>query len=107
MLFIVAYAASLGVLIDLDHFVIARINTGSWTPLVAVIRSPVRSLRNQADIFPAAAVSREERVLTHLLVGTVLVAGLWTLRPEWGHITAIVLYLHLLADAFADVFELY
>lgn len=102
-----AYAASLGVLIDLDHFVIARLHTGSWEPFVRSIRSPVRSFLRQEDIFAEEEVPRADRVVTHLLIGGVLAVGLWYVRPEWGYITAIVVYLHLLTDAIADSFELY
>lgn len=107
MVAIVAYAGALGVLIDLDHFLIARLNTGDWESLFGVIRSPVRSLADQSTIFPGHAISREDRMLTHLLIAAVLVAGLWTLSPAWGLVTAVVLYLHLLTDAIADVFDLY
>lgn len=107
MLVVVGFAGGLGVLIDLDHFVIARLNTGSWEPFVRAIRSPAHSFVNQDDIFPEGAVTREDRVLTHLVVGGVLVAGIWPLHPDFAIVAAVVLYLHLLTDAIADVLELY
>lgn len=107
MLFIVVFAGGLGVLIDLDHFVVARLNTGSWEPFVRAIRSPVRSFLDQEDIFTERAVPSEDRVVTHLLVGGALTGGLWYLLPEWGYIAAVVIYLHLLTDAIADAFDLY
>lgn len=107
MLAVVVYAGCLGVLIDLDHFLIARLNVGSWEPAVRVVRSPVRSLADQSTIFPDRAISREDRMLTHLLIAAGLVTAGWWVRPTWGLVTAVVLYLHLLTDAAADVFDLY
>lgn len=101
------YAGVLGVAIDLDHFVIARLHTGSWRTALSVIESPFSALTDQEEIFEDEEVLREDRILSHLLISPVLVLAVSVFDPTWAWVTGVVLYLHILTDATADTFDLY
>lgn len=100
---VVGYAGALGVLIDLDHFVLARWNTGSWRAARAVLRDPATVVTDQDDIFEPGEVGPLRRLLSHVVLIGVLVPGTWLLAPALGVVTAVVLYAHVLADLVADV----
>jgi len=100
----VGYAAALGVGIDFDHFLVARLNTGNWDSLVRVVRNPRRVLFDQSDIFEEGEdVTKLQRLLSHALLGGVLVAGLYPFLPYAAVVSAVVLYVHVLSDLYRDV----
>ncbi|MFB6174330.1 MAG: hypothetical protein ABEI39_06780 [Halobacteriales archaeon] len=101
--FLVAYAAAVGTLIDLDHFPLARLRTGEWRAVRACLEEPSLLLFDQAAIFEAGEVGAERRLLSHALIGGVLVGGLAFLDPFLALTTAVVLYVHVVADLIADV----
>jgi len=93
----------LGVGIDLDHFVIARINRGDWTNARRCLRDPGLVFADQGSIFDGGDVYRDQRLLSHVAVGGVLVAGLWIVREYWAMAAAVALYVHVAADLYSDV----
>ena len=99
----------MGTLIDLDHFVLARLNTGEWRALRAVLRAPSLAVFRQGRIFAEGEVGTLRRLLSHVLFGGALV-GVLSLLTSVGVLgafpailTAVVLYTHLLADLAWDV----
>jgi hypothetical protein len=105
----VAYAGAAGTLIDLDHFLLARINTGDWRALRAIVREPSLAVLHQDRIFAEGEVGALRRLLSHVVISGALVgalallASLGVLPPVWAILTAFVLYAHLLADLVWDV----
>lgn len=97
------YVVGLGVGIDLDHFLIARLNTGTWESARRCLREPSTVLFDQQSIFDDFAVWRDQRLLSHVLLGGALVGGLWWLHRYWAVATAATLYVHVLADLYSDV----
>jgi hypothetical protein len=100
----IGYAAVLGVGIDFDHFLIARLNTGNWDALLGVVRNPRRAVFDQRDIFDEGEdVTRIQRLLSHVVLGGVLVAALYPLSAYAALLSAVVLYVHVLSDLYQDV----
>lgn len=97
------YMVVLGVGIDLDHFAIARANRGDWANLRRCIAHPSRAVLDQQSIFEGADVWRDQRLLSHALVGGGLVAATWPLGEVWALATAVTLYAHVVADLYSDV----
>ena len=97
---LVASAAVVGTAIDLDHFAIARLRTGSWAALRRALASPRRALVDQDELFEPGAVGAFTRLLSHLLLGGLLVAALAAVpvtRP-FAVAAAVVLWVHLVSD---------
>ena len=97
-----AYGVGLGVLIDLDHFVLARLRVGDWRHTTAVLRHPKRVFTDQEHLFEGTGGMANLRLLSHVVLAGVL-AGLWWLvsRPV-AVLTGAVLYVHVLADLLRD-----
>lgn len=94
----------IGVAIDLDHFLIAYHNGGSMRALRWSAANPRKALFAQDEIFEATEVWPLERLLSHavvagVLVGVLLATGLAGVAVA----TAVVLYVHVLADLAWDV----
>lgn len=99
----VAYAGVIGVAIDLDHFLVARYNTGTWDAVRTCLRSPGIVLFDQDAIFETDAIWPLERLLTHVVVMGTIVLGLAFVDQFLALLSAIVLYGHLLSDLLWDV----
>lgn len=99
------YAVVLGVFVDLDHFAIARYETGDWSALRRCVTDPRLAFVDQGEIFPEEAIHPLQRLLTHHVLGGVLVPVTWVLSPYYGAVTAITLYAHVLADLIWDVWR--
>lgn len=97
-----AYVVVVGVGIDVDHFVIARLNRGDWTNLWRCVRDPSRPFLAQETIFDRGDVWRDQRLLSHLVLGGLLVGGLWPLDWYWAFATALAVYTHVLSDLYSD-----
>jgi membrane-bound metal-dependent hydrolase YbcI (DUF457 family) len=97
-----AVAVAVGVGIDADHFLLARYNTGGWAALRRVVADPRIAVFDQSAIFETGDVWAFQRLLSHVLIGTVLVPALWLLARPVGVTAAASLYAHLLADLVAD-----
>jgi hypothetical protein len=98
-----AYILLLGVGIDGDHFVIARINRGDWTNLQRCLQKQSRVFVEQATIFDNGDIWRDQRLLSHLLIGGGPVTLLWLVNTYWAFGTAVTIYTHLLADLYSDI----
>ncbi|WP_227131546.1 hypothetical protein [Halorubellus salinus] len=100
----VAYAVVLGVGVDLDHFLVARYRTGNWRALRACLTDPRRVFLAQDEIFDPGEVWPLERLLSHALVGTALVGGLFAAGLTGpAVVSAVVLHVHVVADLLWDV----
>lgn len=101
---VVIGAAVLGVGVDLDHFLVARYNAGSWRALRECVREPSLVFLAQDDIFEPGEVWPVERLLTHVAFAGALVAGLYaTGFVDLAVVAGVVLYVHVLADLAWDV----
>jgi hypothetical protein len=99
---VVGYAAVVGVGIDFDHFLVARLNAGDWAALRRCLRRPRIVLVDQEAIFEPLEVNPVERLLSHVVIAGALVGGLWPVSPYVAWLTGVVLYAHLLGDLVAD-----
>lgn len=104
-LLVVAYAGVLGVAIDLDHFLVARYNTGNWDAVRTCLRSPRVVLLDQGAIFEPNAIWPLERLLTHVVAMGAIVLGLAFVDGFLALLSAVVLYGHLLSDLLWDVWR--
>jgi hypothetical protein len=96
------YGLALSVFIDLDHFLVARLTVGDWRNVRRVLDRPMGLLGEQRWIFAEDELTELNRLLSHVVLGGALVAGTWTLSTTLGQFTALVLYVHLLADLLRD-----
>ncbi|MCU4718336.1 hypothetical protein [Halapricum hydrolyticum] len=103
--FVVGYATAIGVLVDLDHFLWARYNTGDWRALRYVLTNPVAALADQQSIFREHDLERLERLLSHVVIVGIAVPLTWWVEPDLGLVTGVTLYAHVLADLIEDVRE--
>lgn len=100
---LIAYAVATGVLIDLDHFLIARLRTGTWEAARACLRDPRLVLVSQDRIFDPGSVGILSRLLSHLVLVGVAVGLTALVDASLAVLTAVVLYAHLLSDVAWDV----
>lgn len=102
---IIPYAAVVGVGIDLDHFLIARLNSGNWRATTSVLKDPRRAFFDQESIFEPDEVLVLQRLLTHVGISGVLTVGLYPISDVLAVATAAVLYGHVLSDLLADNYK--
>ena len=99
----VAVVVIAGVGIDLDHFIVARYNSGGWRALRRCLRDPRIAVVDQGAIFDPLDVLVLQRLFSHVVIGGVLVAGLWLFGYGYGALlVGSSLYVHLLADLIHD-----
>jgi hypothetical protein len=92
--------------IDLDHFLLARLNTGNWDALLGVVRNPHRAFLDQENVFEEGEdVTKLQRLLSHVLLAGLLVAVLYPLSRYVAVLSAVVLYFHVLGDLGRDVYD--
>lgn len=99
---LVVYAGVLGVGIDLDHFLLARYRTGSWRALRACLSEPTIVLFDRSSIFESGEVGEWSRLLTHLLIGSALVAILSIYSQALAILSGFVLLVHVILDLMHD-----
>lgn len=97
-----SYGLLLSVFIDLDHFVIARAKTGSWSHLTGALRHPIRAFTEQESVFPGMEIELE-RLASHVLIGGTLVLALRPISRLLAVFSAIVVYAHVLADLLREI----
>jgi hypothetical protein len=97
-----AYGAGLGVLIDCDHFVLARLRTGDWRHLRECLDNPERVFFDQENLFEGTGGMASLRVLSHVILGGVLTALVRFVSRPVALLTAAVIYVHVLADLLRD-----
>ncbi|WP_254546109.1 hypothetical protein [Halomarina pelagica] len=95
------YGVALSVFVDLDHFLLARIQTGNWSHLRAGLRDLRGAFVEQEGTFRGLGMERR-RHLSHHVVGGLLVAGLALVSVPVAAFTAVVLYAHVLCDLLRD-----
>jgi hypothetical protein len=92
------------VFVDLDHFVIARAMQGDWTNLWRAVSNPRVGLIDQEQVFADTDEIRlrQYRLLSHLLVGGVVVGVCSVVDPRLAVFVAVLLYAHVVADLVRD-----
>lgn len=99
-----AYGLVLSVFVDLDHFLLARYHAGDWSHFRRCVTDPTFAFTQQERVFDGVDTRALEthRLLSHALVGGVLVAGTFLLAPTYAVFTAMILYVHVVADLLRD-----
>nr|WP_193787533.1 hypothetical protein [Natronococcus amylolyticus] len=100
---IVVYGTIVGVAIDLDHFVIARFETGTWDALRFCLTNPVAAFTDQDRIFERGDVGALSRLLSHLLLAGLAVSGTALASAPLALVTGTVLYAHIVTDVAWDI----
>ncbi len=101
----VPWALAVGVGIDLDHFLVARLVDGDWAALTDGLREPRRLVVDQDALFVDSGMDRLDRLLSHAVLGGVGVGLVLPLAPDLAVLTGVTLYVHVLADLVWDVYE--
>lgn len=96
------YGLALGVFIDVDHFLLARVYAGDWHHVEYVLDEPIEAFGKQEAIFDDVRDMTSQRLLSHVLLGGALIGVTRTLSRPWGIVTALVLYWHLVCDLLRD-----
>ncbi|EMA40422.1 hypothetical protein C448_13776 [Halococcus morrhuae DSM 1307] len=97
-----AYGLGLGVLIDLDHFVLARLRVGDWHHLTDCLRDPKRVFVDQENLFEGTGEMASLRLLSHVLIGGALIALARRVSRPAERLTESVFFVHVLADLLRD-----
>lgn len=101
--FLVGYAALVGTAIDADHFLIARLRAGDWRHLRSAVANPRVALVEQDRLFDEGDVGPLTRLLSHALIGGLLVAALVPVDGFLALVSAVVIHAHVVADLVVDV----
>lgn len=99
---LLAYAVAVSVLIDLDHFLLARAYAGDWRHLRRALADPARALWDQAWVLEGLEDLERARLATHAVVGAGLLGGLWLVARDLATFTAVLLVAHVVADLLRD-----
>lgn len=99
-----AYGLLLSVFVDLDHFLLARYHAGDWSHFRRCVTDPAFAFTRQEQVFDGVdgPTLETHRLLSHALVGGALVAGTFLVGPIYAVFTAIILYVHVVADLLRD-----
>ena len=92
-------------LVDLDHFLIARLKTGSWNAVRFCLANPAAAVVDQQRIFDGGDVGLLSRLASHLLIVGVVPVLAVTSVPL-AILTGVVLYVHILCDVLWDRWRL-
>lgn len=103
---LVAYAVVIGVFVDLDHFLIARLKTGTWDAMAFCLRNPAAAFGDQGRIFAPGDVGVLPRLLSHQLIVGAAVSLLALESLPLSVLTAVVLYAHIVCDLCWDIWQL-
>lgn len=96
------YGLALGMAIDLDHLLLARVYAGDWHHLDHVLRNPIAAVTDQDGMFDDVRDMKLPRLLSHVLLGGALVGLTRKVSRPLGFVTAVVLYWHLVCDLLRD-----
>ncbi|QGN07303.1 hypothetical protein Hrd1104_08295 [Halorhabdus sp. CBA1104] len=100
----VGYGVALGVLIDLDHFLLSWAVGDSLAPLKRVARRPWIAATDPGAIFEDSDLGPYHRLVSHVVIAGAISPAVWlVVDPFLGTLSAVVLYAHLLADLVADL----
>ncbi len=100
---VVGYGTAIGVLVDLDHFLIARHKTGHWGAVRRCLSAPSVPFVDQDRIFEQGDVGILSRLLSHLVIAGGSVAVLVAVSVPLATLTAVVLYAHVCCDVWWDI----
>nr|WP_255682011.1 hypothetical protein [Natrinema sp. SYSU A 869] len=103
---VIAYGTAVGVFIDLDHFLIARFKTGRWDAVRFCLSNPRAAVADQSEIFEPGDVGVLSRLLSHVVIGGIVVPVIAAVSVPLAIVTGAVLYAHLLADLVWDIYLL-
>ncbi|NUC73136.1 hypothetical protein HTZ84_12570 [Haloterrigena sp. SYSU A558-1] len=103
---VVAYGTAVGVLIDVDHLLIARVKTGSWDAVRFCLANPIAAVADQGQIFEHGDVGVLSRLLSHLLIIGTVVPLLALASRSLAIVTGVVLYVHVVCDVVWDRWRL-
>ncbi|MFC5278961.1 hypothetical protein ACFPM1_09365 [Halorubrum rubrum] len=98
-----SYVVVLGVAIDIDHFLIARLNLGDWRNVRRCLRRPARMLVDQKAIFAPGDLWRDQRLFSHMLLFATLTVLVWSVDAYLAFVTAASGYVHVVSDLYADM----
>lgn len=59
----------------------------------------------QGEIFAPGEVGAHNRLLSHVVLGGIVVVGIAAVSPDWALVVLAALYTHLLADLAWDAFH--
>ncbi|WP_049898423.1 hypothetical protein [Halococcus agarilyticus] len=96
------YGLGLGVLIDLDHFVLARLRVGDWRHVRNCLRDPKRVFFEQDSMFAGTGEMAKLRLLSHVVIAGPLTVLTGRIDRRLGVLTGAILYVHVLADLLRD-----
>jgi hypothetical protein len=91
---------AVGTLIDLDHFVLERYRSGTWSELKKAIENPQEIITDNASVRDPAITSKD-RYISHLMI-------LWAAQfllffsAELGLFTVSMIGIHILSDLYAS-----
>ncbi|WP_416839197.1 hypothetical protein [Haloferax sp. DFSO52] len=102
---LVAGAVFLSVFVDLDHFVLARVERGDWGNLRLAVTNPRVGLFEQEKVFEGFGPRFNlKRLFTHHLIWGVAVGALvLTGATSLAGFVAVVLYAHVVCDYLRDL----
>ncbi|AFK18725.1 hypothetical protein E6P09_08075 [Haloferax mediterranei ATCC 33500] len=102
---LVAVAVLISVFIDLDHFVIARVERGDWHNLRLAVTNPRVGILEQEKVFADFGPDfNRKRLLSHHLIGGIAVGGLaLSGTGSLAAFVAVVLYAHVIGDFLRDL----
>ncbi|QZY00532.1 hypothetical protein [Halobaculum rubrum] len=113
-----ALLTAAGVVIDLDHFLMARLVRGDWANTRRALANPRVAVVDQSELFDPGDLWPLHRLLSHAILAPIAVFGAWLLGAALGGAglgvtataaalsTATVLYVHVLTDLIWDVWRL-
>lgn len=96
-------AVVVGVFVDLDHFVVARLTDGDWRSFRRLLANPTLPFGDASELFVDSDFDGLDRLLSHLLIAGAVVGGLAVVAPVLAVVAAVSLYVHLLADVYATI----
>lgn len=94
-----------GVLIDLDHFLDARLVRGDWENARRCLADPSLIFGDQSAIFGRGDLWPLQRLLSHVVIAPIAVLAAWTVSDAAALAVAVVLYAHLVCDLVWDVYR--
>ncbi|MFT4890301.1 MAG: hypothetical protein ACI9YT_001215 [Halobacteriales archaeon] len=98
------YGLIVSVFIDLDHFPLARLQTGHWGHFWKAVRNLPGVLVGRTKLFEPAVADRlrPRRLASHVVLGAVLAGAGWVLDPAVTVFTVLVVGAHLTCDVLRD-----
>lgn len=101
---VTAVVVAVGVGIDVDHFLVAWLHTGSTKNVRRALANPLIVVFDQRAIFDEDDLSELQRLLSHAVIAGLAVGGLVAVGATgWATVVGVSLYAHVLADLVADV----